>query len=93
MPVELLVQALLNGFALALGLTPIFSILEIINFAAQSGPSRAGLERLNWLVVTGYPWVLSQWDRDYETEGQTFEEVATLGGSFASLPDPIVRVC
>lgn len=40
MPVELLVQALLNGFALALvyvlvalGLTLIFSILEIINFA------------------------------------------------------------
>ena len=40
MPIELLVQALLNGFALALvyvlvalGLTLIFSILEIINFA------------------------------------------------------------
>ena len=40
MPIELLVQALLNGFGLAvvyilvaLGLTLIFSILEIINFA------------------------------------------------------------
>ena len=40
MSIELLVQALLNGFGLAmvyvlvaLGLTLIFSILEIINFA------------------------------------------------------------
>src|SRR5258708_33554505 len=40
MPIELLVQALLNGFGLAvvyilvaLGLTLIFSILEVINFA------------------------------------------------------------
>src|SRR3989442_4819574 len=40
MPIELIVQALLNGFGLAvvyilvaLGLTLIFSILEIINFA------------------------------------------------------------
>ena len=40
MPIDLLVQALLNGFGLAivyilvaLGLTLIFSILEVINFA------------------------------------------------------------
>ena len=43
MSIELLVQALLNGFGLAmvyvlvaLGLTLIFSILEIINFATAS---------------------------------------------------------
>lgn len=64
MPIELLVQALLNGFALALvyilvalGLTLIFSILEIINFAHGEFYMLGGYVTYFAFGVFGLPYV------------------------------------
>ena len=64
MPIELLVQALLNGFALALvyvlvalGLTLIFSILEIINFAHGEFYMLGGYVTYFAFAVFGLPYV------------------------------------
>ena len=64
MPIELLIQALLNGFALALvyvlvalGLTLIFSILEIINFAHGEFYMLGGYVTYFAFAVFGLPYV------------------------------------
>ncbi|MBI2466498.1 MAG: branched-chain amino acid ABC transporter permease [Candidatus Rokubacteria bacterium] len=64
MPIELLVQALLNGFALALvyvlvalGLTLIFSILEIINFAHGEFYMLGGYATYFAMAVFGLPYL------------------------------------
>ena len=64
MPIELLIQALLNGFALALvyvlvalGLTLIFSILEIINFAHGEFYMLGGYATYFAFAVFGLPYV------------------------------------
>jgi len=63
-PIELLIQALLNGFALALvyvlvalGLTLIFSILEIINFAHGEFYMLGGYATYFAFAVFGLPYV------------------------------------
>ena len=66
MPIALLLQALLNGFALALvyvlvalGLTLIFSILEIINFAHGEFYMLGGYVTYFAFGVFGLPYVLT----------------------------------
>src|SRR3990172_8424836 len=66
---------------------------------APSDPKGAGLERLNWLAVTGYPWVSSQRNRDYESEGQRFEsswahqKINELEGAVTSRPFRLCENC
>ncbi len=65
----------LSGSAPARGRGP-FPVRDLCGDGCGQGPTwpkQSGLERLNWLGVTGYPWVLSQRNRDYESEGQRFE--------------------